>query len=233
MVTAKAARGGFMLPRAVLLPLCIWACLHLAALPGVALADPYVPPGAVEEPALPGVTSCPAEPVQEPPPEEPEEEPEDPPTPDPVVTALEAIRGDAVQACARGEELAIEQAHRIWWLVAELVAMQEEQAQLVPLLEQLDAKFGEEGRVDQRLGAIEKALTIGGGLPVEVVGYPEPLSVDAGEVVLQGEELEVADEELLAAVRAGTETDNQNLWGIAGLAAGVLALFWLYRMVRP
>lgn len=222
MVTAKAAARRWTLPCFVLCCVCCGAGLLGLALPGVAgAADPYEPTWeGASEPPIPAEAACPAGPAPISEAEESELEPAE--------RSSRAARLEAAEACGRGEELDVELAHRLWWVVTELAALNDR-------LVVLDGRFAEGGAVRLQLEAIEKSLVDPGGQKVQLLGYPKPLEVQsaAGGLELDGDQLDVSDEAVLTAVREGTETGNQNLWGIAGLLGGVVLLVVLWRMVRP
>jgi hypothetical protein len=83
----------------------------------------------------------------------------------------------------------------------------------------------------EHLNAIEHAIEVEGGLPVKVVGQAGDVTVAAPGGIEVTNPPDVAS--VRAAVDAGTETANQNMWALAGIFLGGVLLGWVFRMVRP
>lgn len=217
MVRAQAASRRRLLPGWLRVFVCSWACLNLLALsaPLAASAEPetYEPPAErLSEPPLPGFAQC----------VEHVEEGQEVPEGEVSESALAArqvtlLRGELELACQAESQRLDEVIKRLWWLTVEQAESRH-----------LAGRYAEEANevtqhVVDKLEAPLQVLNVGGE------GGPQPVKVEGGVEVTNPPDTEAQ----LSAVREGTETINQNDWAFLGIAIGSVALFVIWRLVRP
>ena len=185
--------------------------LWLLALPApLAKADPYSPPGIGSTEPIWSFADCRAEP------EASESE-------DAVVVELRELRRDLAATCVAVAQRVDEANHRLWWSVSETAALRDQASGFATDAQLLN--------VVQGLEAIEQDLVpLEGAFPVEIAGQAKDLQVIAPTGVEVSNPPDVAA--VQAAVLQGTETGNQNLWSLAGLAAGGVLLVVFWRIAR-
>lgn len=210
MAAASSSRCRVRLPALLCAGFCSWACLWFLALPALAVADPYSPPGIGSiEPSLPSTECSPAPASSE--------------SEDAVVVELRELRRELAADCTAMDGRLDALAHRSWWVVAELATLRESLSGVAT-----DASVS---TLSGDLQTLHSDLTAEGGVPVLVEGQGGSIDVGvpAGVEVTNPPDLEGVQ----AAVVDGSETNNQNLWAIAGLFVGFGLLAVLYKLVRP
>jgi len=127
------------------------------------------------------------------------------------------LRAELEATCQAQADRLDEVIRRLWWLTDEAAERRVDASIASTEANELTQ------HVLDKLGGTLEVLNVGGE------GGAQPVQVEnAVEVSNQ------PNEELIRqAVVDATETGNQNVWGIAGLAVGFLALLGLYKLVRP
>jgi hypothetical protein len=225
MGRTEAASRRLLLPGWLRLSVCCWACLNLLALSApLAAAEPYEPPEieGVSAPALPEFAQC-SEAVEEPVGPPSEEAPEDP-----TAHQITLLRGELQQECRAQAQRLDEVIERQWYQLAEQLRtwhfLHDDLGDLVSRIFDKLERFNELASNPAEGGLIVSPMNNRGetwqvGGTVEVSNQPEGGEGDGG---LQ-----------LAAIHEATETINQNDWSFLGIAIGSVALFMIWRLVRP
>jgi hypothetical protein len=226
MGRSKAIHRRCLLLGSLLLCLGSWACFFCLAVSSLAQADPepFTPPAEhfSEPEPLGEVFGCEGEsPVAGIREEGEGEVPAD-------IRELAHIRLENQEACKAELQRLDEIVSRLWWVTDE----QAESVRLLPTLESanpipaLESLLEPLPEISNKLGH----LSNDGYLRASILGPEDewPLPV-AGDI----ETTAGTDEAVLAAVKEGTETVNQNDWGILGLVIGFGACAVIYKLVRP